>query len=338
MTDQTRGLRRRAVTATLLAAPFILRAVSAQAATLIDRPTPLPSPVKLVVGAAKVAHLSPVAMIAGDLKALGVEMEVVNFVRYADARTALAAGSLDIASVGPADVPIAMSQGITNLVALMGVGSQPKYPVVRKGLTLDRWSDLEGKKIAVASASAVWFQFVASLQEHGVAYNKLQAVNIQGAGSNFDDALKRGEVDALITWEPFESVPLAEGYGTWATNLDYSTSKAVGAELGMFAATQSAVTAKREAVRRFIWAYVNAQNALAASPEKFAEAIAAYTGISIDISRRISVNTKLGAVLSLQQMQRQAKAFNELGVITRDVSAELPAHFAGDLVDSVLKA
>ena len=271
-----------------------------------------------------------------DLKAMGVEMKRVDFVRYADARTALAAGSLDLATVGPADLPIVLSSGITSMVALMGVGSQPKYPVVRQGVSVERWQELRGKRVAVAPASAVWFQFVATLEEQSVPYKALEVVNIQGAGSNFNQALKRGEVDALVTWEPFESTPLIEGYGYWARALDYSQSRAVGAELGMFAASKDAVTAKREAVRRFVWAYIRAQDRLAADPAASASAINAYTGIATAIAERIAAEIKLGAVLSLDQMQRQAVAFHKLGVLQRDVSAELPNYFAGDLVAGVL--
>lgn len=324
------AITRRAALLAPLLIPAAARALSA-------RPAPLPKPVTLTVGAATVAHLSPLILIADDLRAMGVELKRVEFVRYADARTALASGSLDLATIGPADLPIAVSQGINTIVALMGVGSQAKYPVVRNGVAVERWQDLEGKTVAVAPASAVWFQFVATLQEQGIDYGKLKVVNIQGAGSNFDQALKRGDVDAIVTWEPFESTPLVEGYGYWPKALDYSQSRAVGAELGMFAATRKAVTEQRAAVERFVWAYVQAQERLAASPEAFARAITAYTGIGPEIAARIAAGIKLGAVLSLDQMQRQAKEFHRLGVIQRDVSGELPGFFAGDLVSGVLQ-
>lgn len=319
----------------MLAAAAAVPFAGGVAHAMTARPSPLASTVTLTVGAATVAHLAPLTLMQADLDTMGVVMKRVDFVRYADARTALAAGSLDLATVGPADVPIALSQGITSLVALMGVGSQAKFPVVREGVKVETWADLEGKKVAVAPASAVWFQFVATLQEKGVVYNKLQIVNIQGAGSNFDQALKRGDVDAIVTWEPFESTPLIEGYGYWPKGLDYSQSRAVGAELGMFAASRDAVTAKREAVRRFVWAYIAAQNRLAADPAAFAAAITAYTGIAPSVAERIAAGIKLGAVLSLDQMKRQAAEFYRLGVIQRDVSGELDQYYAGDIVASV---
>ena len=84
------------------------------------------APVSLTVGYEKVGHLAPI-LLAGDvLKKAGMDIKLVEFVRYADARTALLAGSLDVAAVGPADLAIALANGSSNMVGLMGVGSSPK--------------------------------------------------------------------------------------------------------------------------------------------------------------------------------------------------------------------
>src|SRR6476660_1533174 len=211
------------------------------------QPAPLSPPVEVTFGYQKVGHLAPIVTLGDELKKLGINLKLVEFVRYADARTALLAGSLDIATVGPADLAIALSQGSTNVTGLMGVGGSPKYVVGRKGVKLDSWDDIKGKKIAIAPGSAVWFQFAATLVEKGIPYNSFEAVNIQGGGANFDQALKKGEVDGLVTWEPFESIPKNDGYGFFAKGLEYGSSKAVGAELGMFMTTKPAIDAKRAA-------------------------------------------------------------------------------------------
>ena len=76
--------------------------------------------------------------IAGRLKELNVDLTVVDFIRYADARTAIATGSLDMATVGPADLPILLSKNINNIVGLMVVplfilltrAGRPKAPKI----------------------------------------------------------------------------------------------------------------------------------------------------------------------------------------------------------------
>lgn len=301
----------------------VVSSATGSAQAVGPRPAPLPQPVTLTVGYQKVGHLAPLVLVADELRKLNVEVKLVEFVRYADARTALLANSLDMATVGPADIAIALAQGSRNLVGIMGVGSSPKYVIGRKGVKLDSWQDLAGKKVAIAPGSAVWFQFAATLTEKNVPYNSFTAVNVQGGGANFDQALKRGDVDALVTWEPFESIPVIEGYGYFAKALEYSQSKSVGAELGILAASRAAWASKKDAVQRFVWAYLNSMEQLQASPEKFAEAYAQLTGLPLATAREAAKPIKLGGVVDLEQIKRQASAFHKLGVIQKDVSNEI---------------
>jgi sulfonate transport system substrate-binding protein len=301
------------------------------------QPAPLSPPVEVTFGYQKVGHLAPIVMLGDELKKLGINLKLVEFVRYADARTALLAGSLDIATVGPADLAIALSQGSTNVTGLMGVGSSPKYVIGRKGVKLDSWEDIKGKKIAIAPGSAVWFQFAAMLIEKGIPYNSFQAVNIQGGGANFDQALQKGEIDAIVTWEPFESIPVMEGYGFFAKNLEYGQSKAVGPELGFVMTTKDMAEKKRAVVERVIWAYLKIQDELASSPEKFAGAYAKLTGLDPKVSAEASKAIKLGSVVSPEQIKAQAKAFADLGVIQKDVSGEIAKYWDGSFVTNALK-
>jgi len=299
-------------------------------------PAPLSPPVELTVGYQKVGHLAPIILVSDELKKLGVNLKLVEFVRYADARTALLAGSLDMASIGPADLAIALAQGSTNIVGLMGVGSSLKYVIGRKGVKLDSWSDIKDKKIAIAPGSAVWFQFAATLIEKNIPYNSFKAINVQGGGANFDQALKKGDVDAIVTWEPFESIPVMEDYGYFARNLEYGSSKAVGAELGLIAASKQAVDTKRAAVERFVWAYLKTQEDLKKSPKKFAEAYAQLSGMTPEVAAKASEVIKLGEVVSPDQIKRQAKAFADLGVIQKDVSGQVDTAWDPSFVHKAL--
>src|SRR3546814_7431310 len=85
--------------------------------------------------------------VSEPLKACNVEVRPVEFVRYADARTALLSGSIDVSGIGPADLAIALAQGSDKLVGLTGVASSPKYLVTRKGVKMDDWKDLAGKRV-----------------------------------------------------------------------------------------------------------------------------------------------------------------------------------------------
>ena len=307
------------------------------ATPLIDAPAPLNPPVKLTLGAVKVPHVAPFNSIADAARPLGVEVEIVNFVRYADIRTALASGSIEVGSIGPADVPIAVSQNLRGIIGLMGVGVSTKHPIVRNGVTLEKWEDLYGKRVAIAPGSAVWFQFAATVTEQNIAYGRLNIVNIQGGGQPFVQAMERGDIDLFIGWEPFESMALQQGLGYRQTKLDYSTSRAVGAELGMVGATRTAVEQKREALRRLIFAYLQVQNAMSTSKEALGSAIAAWTGLPPQVAMAVAEDMTLEQSLTVDQVQRQAKEFHRLGVLQRDVSGELPQFFDLSIYQSVVR-
>lgn len=331
-------LRRRhalAVAAGTLASSSLL---AGRAHALSPKPAPLEPRVKLTLGANNVPHVCPFHHIAEEAKPLGVDIELVKFARYADTRTALASGSIDAGSIGPADVPIALSQGIKTIGALMGVGKSTKNPIAKKGLALAKWEDLIGPKVGIAPGSAVWFQFAATLTEANVAYNKLNIINIQGAGTSFLQAMQRGDIDVFIGWEPYESQAEQQGLGVRIEALDYSKSKAVGDELGLVGVNRDYLAKNREAVKRLVWAYLAIQDRLNASKAEFARTIAAYTGLPESIAENVAKVTTLGQFLTLDQMQRQAATFNKLGVLTKDVSGELGAYFDRSIAAEMAKA
>ena len=85
-------------------------------------------------------------------------------------------------------------------------------------------------------------------------------------------------------------------------------------------------------------AYVGKMKELGGSPAKFGEAISALTGIELPVSVKIAEIIKLGPVITPAQIKAQAKAFNDLGVIPKDVSGEIDKYWDGSFLTSALKA
>lgn len=139
-----------------------------------------------------------------------------------------------------------------------------------------------------------------------------------------------------MIWEPFESVPVMGGYGFFAKSLEYGSSKAVGAELGMFMASKQAVDTRRAALERFVWAYHKKEEEIAKSPPAFADAYAQLSGMAPDVAAQAAKIIKLGEVILPDQIKRQAKGFAELGVIQKDVSDQIDAHWDGSFVNKAL--
>lgn len=323
------------------AVTLVFTAVAALVASVAHAVGPAPAPLAqketLTVGFVKVGHLSPLLNIEEELKKFNVEVKRAEFVRYADARTALMSNSVDVTAVGPGDLAIAASQGSKNLVGLTGVGGSLKNLVVRKGVVINDWKDLAGKKIGIAPGSAVWFQWAMTMIEKNVPYNTFTPVNIQGGGTAFVQAMKKGDIDAMVLWEPFESQAVAEGDAYFAKGLEYSKSKAVGAELGMLAASRDAMTNKQEAIRRFLWVYLNAEEQLAKNNDQFADAYAKYTGLPLAVTKESAKIIKLGGVLTKDQVKQQAEAAFKQGIVQKDVGNEAAALYDDSMAVSIRK-
>src|SRR5512144_3356666 len=66
--------------------------------------TRLAAPVKVKQGMANVPALSPLWLLPEEAAKYNIQVEQVIFQRFADERTALASGDLDIAAFGPQDI------------------------------------------------------------------------------------------------------------------------------------------------------------------------------------------------------------------------------------------
>jgi len=153
--------------------------VLAQADALRAR---LPSPVTVKQGMLNVPALSPLWLLPEYAAKYNVQIETVMFQRFADARTALASGDIQLTAFGPQDISLALGQGARSLVGIAGVGSGNDCLIVRKGEDMKDWKALADKRIGVGAGSISWLKFAASVQENGLEYGKLKIVNIVGGG------------------------------------------------------------------------------------------------------------------------------------------------------------
>src|SRR5712691_150307 len=106
---------------------------------------PLAAPVKARLGMLNVPALSPLWLLGENAAKYNVQVENIMFQRFADARTALASGDIEITAFGPQDITLALGQGVKSLVGIAGVGSGNDCLIVRKGEDVKDWKALPGK-------------------------------------------------------------------------------------------------------------------------------------------------------------------------------------------------
>src|SRR5256712_10464978 len=151
--------------AAVVAAAVLLPAASALAQGDAIR-KPLPTSLKVKMGMTNVPALSPLWLLPDYVARYNVQIENVMFQRFADARTALASGDLDITAFGPQDITLAVAQGAKSLVGVAGVGSGNDCLIVRKGEDIKDWKQVADKKVGIGAGSISWLKFAASVTEN----------------------------------------------------------------------------------------------------------------------------------------------------------------------------
>lgn len=317
----------------VLLACVVVTALTTAAFAQSDVRTPLPASVKVKQGMLNVPALSPLWLLPEYAGKYNIQIEQVMFQRFADARTALASGDLDITAFGPQDITLALGQGqgIKTLVGVAGVGSGNDCLLVRKGDDIKDWKALAGKNIGIGAGSISWLKFAASTQEHGIDYSALKVVNIVGGGGNYLKALQSKEIDLAAVWQPFCAQGIVDGYAQYPT-IDHNKSKAVGGLISVLAVNKGFMEKHRDVVQRLVVAYVDVLRVATADRGRWSKIYAEKAGLPEPVAAESIRITQLDATLPLESIKRISKFLSDNGVITRDVSGEIAQYYTYDFL------
>ena len=300
--------------------------VAAPALAQGDLRKPLAQPVKVKQGMLNVPALSPLWLLPDEAKKYGIDIEMVMFQRFADARTALATGDIQITAFGPQDISLALGQGAKSMVGVAGVGSGNDCLIVRKGEDIKNWKEVADKRIGIGAGSISWLKFAAGVQENALQYNALKIVNIVGGGGNYLAALQRKEIDMAVVWQPFCAQAIVDGYGAYAT-LDHNHTKTVGGQIAVLAVNRPFMEKNRDAVQRLVISYVDSLELARKDTARWARTYAEKAGLPEPVAAEAIRTTQLDATLPLETIKRISKFLSDNGVITRDVSGEIGQHY-----------
>ena len=315
----------------LAAALAVVTLASAPAHAQSDVRAPLPTPVKVKQGMTNVPALSPLWLLPDYAAKYNVQIEMVMFQRFADARTALASGDLDITAFGPQDISLALGQGAKSMVGVAGVGSGNDCLIVRKGDDIKDWSALKGKAIGVGAGSISWLKFAASAQEHGIDYPSLKIVNIMGGGGNYLKALAAKEIDMAVVWQPFCAQGIVDGVAQYPT-IDHNKSKTVGGLISVLAVNRNFMEKNRDATQRLVVAYLDVLKFAQADRAKWSKIYAEKAGLPEPVAAESIRITQLDATLPLASIKRISKFLSDNGIIARDVSGEVAQYYTYDFL------
>jgi len=314
-----------------LAVVLVSAAFAAPVLAQGDLRKPLAQPVKIKQGMLNVPALSPLWLLPEEAAKYNIQIESVMFQRFADARTALVSGDIQLTAFGPQDISLALGQGAKTLVGIAGVGSGNDCLIVRKGEDIKTWRSVADKRVGIGAGSISWLKFAASVQENGLQYNKLKIVNIVGGGANYLKALQGKEIDMAVVWQPFCAQAIVDGFGAYPT-LDHNRSKTVGGLISVLAVNRPFMEKNRDAVQRLVVSYVDVLKIASADTKRWAKIYAEKAGLPEPVAEESIRITQLDPTLPLESIKRISKFLSDNGVITRDVSGEIAGHYTYDFL------
>ena len=172
----------------------------------------------------------------------GVEIELTPMRHYTNLQLALTTNQVDIAVMGYVNIGLMEELGFRNYKVIAGVFTGAQSLTLRNGVTANTWKDLEGKSIGVAPNSYADILFRASAKLGGADLTKIKFVSFGPGGPQVIAALRNGDIDGFVFWEPnnAEAVLSKAGYyssldlgnnptrhinGMMAANADFAASK-----------------------------------------------------------------------------------------------------------------
>ena len=193
-------MRRLLILAAAIAAGFIGAQPSAQAQK------PETAKVRLAVGGKTALYYLPLTVTErlGYFKEAGLDVEISDFQGGAKSLQALMGGSADVVT-GSYDHTIQMQAKGQPIVALVQLGRFPGFALVLRKEKADSYKgpkDLKGMKIGVtAPGSSTHFMALHMMAQADLKSDDASFIGV-GAGNTVMAAMKRGEVDGVVTVDP----------------------------------------------------------------------------------------------------------------------------------------
>lgn len=241
-------------------------------------------------------------------EAQGLTVETVQFNNGGDLMTAMASGDVDVGYVGITPVLSSIEKGVPVKV-VSGAQTEGSGIVVGKDSNIKSLADLKGKKIGTPGAATIQNMIITyGLNQSGVSVNDVELVSMKAAQMN--DALKAGQIDAMICWEPFSSIAVKNGYGKLLEN----TSEIIpGHPCCVVAARQDFIDKHPDELKKIVAIHENATKFIKENPKEAAESLPEDIVPDKELQTSIIANTNFISGLN-DTYKKSVIDFMQLGV------------------------
>jgi ABC-type nitrate/sulfonate/bicarbonate transport system substrate-binding protein len=256
----------------------------------------------------------------------GLRVEMVAAMTNADQQRALQAGGAEVATQGYQNPAIMAEQNVTNIKVIGGLYLGGQNLIMRKGVELKSWKDLEGKKIGRPPGTFVQILFILAAEANNVDVSKINLVNVTAAGTAELQALRNGDLDGLVMFSPTTDRGVVEGYAYYPPCCDISSTEKFGGRNQLLAANTEFLKDRQTAVS-LLKAYLEATNYYVQNRDKAIEVAVQFSGVSKDVVVEAFKHATLEHRVDVNTAVAIAKEGPKFGFTKSDMSDKVPSYF-----------
>jgi sulfonate transport system substrate-binding protein len=256
----------------------------------------------------------------------GLRTEMIPIMTNADQQRALQTGGADVATQGYVNPAIMAEQNVTNVKIISGLYLGGQNLIMRKGVELKSWKELEGKKIGRAPGTFAQVLFILAAEANNVDISKINLVNVTAVGPAELQALKNGDLDGLVMFSPTVDRGVVEGYAYYPPCCDISSTAKFGGRNQLLAANSDFLK-DRETAINFLKAYLDAEKYYLQNRDKAIEVAIQYTGVSKDVVEEALKHATLEHRVDVQTAIDVAREGPKFGFTKADMSDKVTSYF-----------
>jgi sulfonate transport system substrate-binding protein len=276
---------------------------------------------KLQVSYSKTAiHHAAFVYLAANAGKYDLSIELLNFDRYADAMVALQKGQVQLSGLGYSNLPTIIEQNMDKVHMIAGNMMGASDIVVRNTVKVESWKDYEGLKIAAPANSLGTHLLRVDAVEHGFDISKVTVVSML-PGPAALIALKQGEIDGLVAWEPWAAQAIVDGIAY--TPKVRLTDNSIGAINGLLGVNVDYAGANKDVVLAFLKAMIDVDAYLTMNPDEHAKTAVEFMGINPAVARKAIANFTYDENIYLKPARAYAKLVYQYGLTKTDTSPRI---------------
>jgi sulfonate transport system substrate-binding protein len=256
----------------------------------------------------------------------GLRTEVLATNTNAEMQRYAQTGEVQLAALGYQTPAVMAEQNISTVKVISGHYNGGQNLIMRKGVKLDSWKELEGKKIGVPPGTYVGVLFMLAAKANNVDLAKVNIVSTTAVGTAELQALKGGDLDGMVMWSPVTDRAVVDDYAVYPACCDINSTERFGAGNQLLGANTEFLK-DRTVVVNFLKAYVEAKEFYVKNPAKALEVISQYAGIDQKVLTEALKRTNLESRVNLRIAENVAKEGPTFGFTKADMSSKVGSYF-----------